>query len=34
MLIVDSVSGLRCASLGSDACDDGFRFKRCLRNLS
>jgi hypothetical protein len=33
-MIVDSVSDLRHASLGSDAWQDGFRFKRCVKNLS
>jgi hypothetical protein len=33
-MIVDSVSDLRHVLLGSDACEDGFRFARCVKNLS
>jgi hypothetical protein len=33
-MIFDNLTDLRYVSLGSDACDDGFRFKRCVKNLS
>jgi hypothetical protein len=32
-MIFDNLTDLRYVSLGSDACDDGFRFKRCVKNL-
>jgi hypothetical protein len=33
-VIVDNLTDLRHALLASDGCDDGFRFKRCVKNLS
>jgi hypothetical protein len=32
-MIVDNLSALRHASLGSGACDDGISFARCVKNL-
>jgi hypothetical protein len=33
-MIADNLATLRHASLGSDACEYGIRFKRCVKNPS